>query len=118
MKKYFYLAALLLSCSFLSSCAPTQKPLYTWYNSEEVSYQYNKKHTDELQAKLLEEFAKMEAKQKGVRGVVPPGFYAEYGYTMISAGKRQDGIALLKKEIQLYPESSEFVNRILKQLGQ
>lgn len=118
MKKLFFILALGMSVSLFSSCGTTTRPLYSWYDSENASYQYNKKHTDEWHEALLKQYAKMDAKQVGVRGTVPPGFCAEYGYALVSSGKRAEGLAYLKKEIQLYPESEAFVARIIKQIEQ
>ncbi|MBQ0058089.1 MAG: DUF4810 domain-containing protein [Bacteroidales bacterium] len=113
MKKYF-LSVAMLSCMFLTSCmAPTS--LYSWYDYEETTYQYNKKHTDKLQARVLEQYKKIE-KQKGLRKVVPPGLYAERGFLLCKIGQTEEGIAFLKKEIEIYPESSKYISRIINQL--
>jgi len=47
--------------------------------------------------------------------MVQPGICAEYGYLLIKQGKREEGLQLLKKEIELYPESKVFITRIIKQ---
>ena len=101
----------------LASCS-IQKPLYSWYNYENMTYQYSKKNTPELQAKVLEEYKKMTERQKGIRGTVPPGLYAEYGFLLYKTGKKQEGIAFLKEEIKQYPESEQYISRIIKQLEQ
>ena len=54
--------------------------------------------------------------QKAARGVVPPGVNAEYGYLLVKAGKKEEGLTLLKEEARLYPESEKFISRIIKQL--
>ena len=99
----------------LSSCTSTTT-LYSWYNYEDATYQYNKKHTDELKGKVLEQYEKLIQKQKGLRGAVPPGLYAEYGYMLYKSGKKEEGIELLKKEMSMYPESETYISRIVKQL--
>ena len=38
----------------------------------------------------------------------------DYGFLLIQKGNKADGIANLKKEIALYPESKVFIDRILK----
>ncbi len=101
----------------LASCTST-KSLYSWYNYEDVSYKYSKKSTEELQAKLLSEYKKITNDQKGLRGVVPPGLYAEYGFLLCKSGKMDEGISFLKQEIMLYPESEKYISRIIKQLEQ
>ncbi len=101
----------------LTSCSTT-KPLYSWYNYEDITYKYSKKGTEELEQKMLEQYAKMNENQRGQRAVVPPGFYAEYGFLLYKTGKKEDGIALMKEEVKLYPESEKYISRIIKQLEQ
>ena len=115
MKNFIYFGAF-VALSFMVTSCNTTKSLYSWYNYEDVTYQYSKKTTEELQAKVLEQYKKVTDKQKGVRGVVPPGMYAEYGYLLYKTGKKEEGISFLKKEIELYPESETYISRIIKQL--
>ena len=100
----------------LCSCTTT-KSLYSWYDYEDATYQYNKKRTEELKAKVLEQYKKLtENQKKGSRGVVPPGLYAEYGYMLYMSGKKDEGLGFLKQEIKSYPESETYISRIIKQL--
>lgn len=99
----------------VASCTTTQS-LYSWYDYEDVTYQYSKKRTDELKVKLLEQYKKLIEKQQGIRGAVPPGLYAEYGYLLYRTGKQEEGLSFLKEEIKLYPESEKYISRIIKQL--
>ncbi len=115
MKKSFFLGAVAALALSLSSCGST-KTLYSWYDYEDVAYQYSKKSTEELQVKVLEQYRKITDKQKGVRGVVPPGMFAEYGFLLYKTGKKEEGIGFLRKEIELYPESETYISRIIKQL--
>lgn len=110
-------ALLLLTgiCLLQSSCMTTTT-LYSWYDYEDATYQYNKKHTDELKTKVLEEYQNVIEKQKGTRQQVPPGLYAEYGYMLYMSGKKDEGIKFLKEEIKQYPESEKYISRIIKQL--
>lgn len=112
MKKIFLTLSIVAT---LSSCATTQ-PLYSWYNYEDATYQYSKKSTEELQVKVVEQYQKIIEKQKGSRGVVPPGLNSEYGYLLIKTGKKEEGLKYLKQEVALYPESDIFISRIIKQL--
>lgn len=112
MRKIFIAAIIVLA---FTSCN-TAKPLYSWYNYEDVTYQYNKKATDELKVKVLEQYEKLIAKQKGERGVVPPGLNSEYGFLLYKTGKKEEGLKYLKKEVTLYPESEKYISRIIKQL--
>ncbi len=115
MKKLLILAS---SVVLLISCETTKtvQPLYTWHGYEDATYQYSKKQTDELRDKLLAEYKTMVDGKKGTREVVPPGLYAEYGYLLCKVGKQKEGMDFLKEEIRLYPESEQYISRIIKQL--
>ena len=49
MKKIILFGAII---ALFASCSST-KTLYSWYDYEDATYQYNKKHTDELKAKMM-----------------------------------------------------------------
>ena len=102
--------------AFLLSSCSTNENLYSWYNYDNITYEYNKKRTDNLQVKMLEEYEKIIQKQKGSRGAVPPGLYAEYGYMLYKSGKQKEGLGFMRHEIKLYPESEIYISRIIKQL--
>ncbi len=115
MKKTIIFGAFVVMTLAFTSCSST-KTLYSWYDYENMAYEYNKEPTEKLQVEVLEQFKKITDKQKGIRGVVPPGMYAEYGYLLYKTGKKTEGIDFLKKEIELYPESETYISRIIKQL--
>ncbi len=112
MKKILLVVLVVMS---ITSCTTT-KTMYSWYDYEDVTYQYSKKRTDELKEKVLEQYQKLTEKQKGTRGTVPPGLYAEYGYMLCMEGKKEEGLKFLNEEIKLYPESEKYISRIIKQL--
>lgn len=112
MKKVLSIALLV---SLMASCSGP-KPLYSSYNYEDATYQYDKKQSEATQQHLLEVYQKMIEKQKGLRKTVPPGLNAEYGFLLCKLGKKEEGIKYLKAEIALYPESATYVSRIIKQL--
>jgi hypothetical protein len=99
----------------MASCS-TQKSLYSWYDLEDATYTYTKRGTEEALTKAMAQYEKVINKQKGIRKTVPPGVNAEYGYLLYKAGKKEEGLALLKAEIKAYPESEKFISRIIKQL--
>lgn len=105
-----------LAALALGSCTTTTKALYSWYDYEDATYQYNKKPTDEQRLKVLEQYVKVISKQKATRGAVPPGLYAEYGYMLCKGGEKDKGLTYMKKETELYPESEKYISRIIKQL--
>lgn len=112
MKKFFISVISVLA---LASCQ-TQQTLYSWYDSEDASYEYKKRLTDDKLEDAMKQYKKVLKKQKGIRKTVPPGANAEYGFLLYKAGKKDEGIALLKAEIVSYPESEVFISRIIKQL--
>lgn len=104
------------ACSVVLLCAcTTTNSLYSWNNYENSSYNYFKKQTPESTQALLKTYAKIiEQQDRGTRKVVPPGTYAEYGFLLVQNGKKEEGLAMLKKEIETYPESKVFIDRIIK----
>lgn len=115
MKRLSFL--FVLTAPLLVSCMSTSA-LYYWDRYEEASYQNYKQGTDEAKAELMAVYEKMMGQQAGVRKTIAPGICAEYGFMLIQEGKVKEGIAYLKKEMELYPESSVFVGRIIKQYEQ
>ena len=113
MKKLLIVSALAL---VMGSCATAPKSLYSWHNYADKTYEYSKRPTDDLKDKVLAEYKLMVEKQKGTRGVVPPGMLAEYGYMLYRTGNKQDGLKYMRQEISLYPESEKYISRIIKQL--
>ena len=73
-----------------------------------------KKADEKSTNKIIKEYKKIINEQKGIRKSIPPGMCADYGFLLIQKGNKADGIANLKKEIALYPESKVFIDRILK----
>ena len=112
MKKLCFVA---LVGMMLASCG-SQKPLYSWYDTEDASYQYTKRQTEKDLAEAMKQYELVIKKQKGSRQVAPPGVNAEYGYLLVKAGKKEEGLALLRAEMEAYPESKTFISRIVKQL--
>ena len=112
MRKIFLLAIVVLA---LASCE-TQQTLYSWYNSEDATYQYTKRLTDDKLKDAIKQYDRVVKKQRGVRKAVPPGANAEYGFLLYKTGNKEEGISLLKAEIESYPESEIFISRIIKQL--
>lgn len=112
MRKIFLSAICVMA---MTSCQ-MQTSLYSWYNSQDATYMYVKRGTDEMLTKAMEQYEKVIKKQNGIRKTVPPGVNAEYGYLLCKAGKKQEGLTLLRAEIAAYPESEKFISRIIKQL--
>lgn len=115
MKK---LSIILISIVIIISCAT---PLYNWENYEKTSYLYLKNADSTSIQGILETYQKIIDNPKksvgGVtpsRGVVPPGIYADYGFVLLQEGKTEKGKTMLLKEIESYPESKVFIEKILE----
>ena len=76
MKRFLLYAIGLLA---LASCQAPQT-LYSWYDSEDATYEYTKRLTEEKLEYAMKQYQKVIAKQKGFRKTVPPGVNAEYGF--------------------------------------
>ena len=108
MKNFIFLLFILLA-----SCT-SNKPLYSWSKYDISSYNYLKNNDEKSTQELIKNYETIIAKQKGLRQVVPPGIYADYGFILLQSGKNVEGNAMLEKEIVLYPEAKIFIDRIIK----
>lgn len=116
------------------------------YNSEtsryeHCAYNYYEKQSPQSVCELVCIYASMVENPGGVKKQVPPGIYAEYGYLLLQpetakafeehATNRQRnvfgfsdygtsfhdlGLAMLRKEIEIYPESAKFLGPLVKKL--
>ena len=110
MKKYIVIAVIIL---FAISCAPT-KPLYNWRGYDDAVYAYTKASDEKSNENLIKIYEKLIKNSGGSRQVPPPGVCADYGYLLVKRGEIVKGKELLTKETILYPESKQFIDRILK----
>lgn len=101
----------------LVSCGTTVK-LYNWGNYEKTSYEYLKAPNEETLADLIKSYEYIMSHQDNVlRQTVPPGICADYGYFLIRSGKTKEGMDLLEKEIELYPESKTFITSVKEMIN-
>ncbi|MFD0976281.1 DUF4810 domain-containing protein [Salinimicrobium gaetbulicola] len=105
---------LILTVAILAVSCTAPKQLYSWEKYEDASYNYIKKSDEESLTTLLENYKKIISEQTGTRKAVPPGIYADYGFILLQKGEVAQGKDMLAKEIELYPESKIFIERILK----
>jgi len=103
----------------LISCGPP-KGLYSWggkkISYEKTSYNYLKNQDEASTQSLDETYKEIITNQKGMRGVPPPGIFADYGFLLIQRGQTEKGKEMLMKEISHYPEGRIFIERILKMI--
>lgn len=100
---------LVLCLLVLGGCASQPTSLYGWGHYEPSVYSYFKNESPEKQITLLEkdrtDFQKTGAK-------APPGFYAHLGLLYGKAGQVTTMNEMLAKEVDLYPESAQFINNV------
>lgn len=98
----------------LSSCA--SKGVYSWYGYEKDSYKYFRDRSPESLENLKDTYEYILYKQKGLRGIPPPGAYAERGFIALKEGFRDIGIHYFEREIETYPESKVFLTSLIDRL--
>ena len=145
MKKILFIAtiAFLTSCApqrmYYWGSKPSSDKGTSRY--EELAYQNYDKQSPESVCELICLYEDMVSHPGGTRKVVPPGICAEYGFLLLQestaetfekhASRKQKkifssteysalfpekGEEMLKKEMELYPESVKFLTPIIKQL--
>lgn len=105
---------ILLVIAFAGTSCATQTQLYNWNGYDNAVYAYTKRSDEKSVESLMEIYAKLIQNSGGTRNVPPPGVCADYGYLLIQGGKVEEGKKLLVQETVLYPESKQFIDRILK----
>ena len=116
MKKILWIGIAALPL-FFAGCASNYKALYNWDAYSTQTYKYVKGGDEENTAALFEVYQKiMDGQAETIRQTNPPGVCADYGYLMIKAGRVEEGKALLRKEMELYPESAQFMNNIIRKV--
>lgn len=68
MKK---LLIILIAGTSLFACTTAEKPLYSWYDTENATYQYTKRGTEDLLNNAMAQYELVINKQNGTR-MVPP----------------------------------------------
>ena len=97
----------------LGACAANQ-PMYEWgsYQHDLLSYSKNPTEGKKFSAALAVNLQKAEADHR-----VPPGMYAEYGYTLLDAGDVTGAISYFTKERDRWPESALLMNKVIGRLA-
>lgn len=115
MKKLMLLASIVL---LGTGCATKKEmPMYDWGTYSQDYYLYLKQNTPESQEKLIATLNSILTNQsKTIRQVPPPGACADLGYLLVQQGKVDEGILLMAKEVEYYPESAQFINSMVKRI--
>ncbi len=99
----FFILPLLL----LSSCAQTH---YSWNGYDQALYDHYQSPGE--REKYIETLIVIIQKAEE-SGKIPPGLYAEYGYTFYEVGNYQQSVQYFEKEAALWPESRHFMNKMI-----
>jgi hypothetical protein len=109
MKKIFAVLLILI----IQGCATNKPTLYEWGNYENLIYQ-GYSHADKLSPE--EHITKLEADYQIARSknkAVPPGYYAQLGVLYYQIGKQEKAEKSFATEAELFPESKQFMNRLI-----
>lgn len=106
-------ATLLVTASLLlGGCATVTEAGYYWGNYSKTLYKYTKAPSEQTLAEHSVELERIieESKKRNLR--VPPGIHAELGYIKARAGENVVAKAHYESEMQQYPESRLFLERL------
>ncbi|AOK17994.1 hypothetical protein WT26_19525 [Burkholderia cepacia] len=112
MKRGIWLPATAAAMLLAGCAAPTTPPLYQWNGYQPQVYEYFKGQSSPQQQIDALEKALQEIRAKGNKP--PPGFHAHLGMLYASVGSEQQAEQELQAEKQLFPESSPFMDFLMK----
>ena len=106
--KRINLISLILPLLLFSSCAQTH---YSWNGYDQALYDHYKSPAEREQYIETLRVIILSAEESGK---IPPGLYAEYGYTFYEVGNYQQAIQYFQREADLWPESRYFMNKMIR----
>ncbi len=93
-----------------------QNSLYYWDGYSNSLYNYKKNPDEKTIQSHKESILKIIDKADYYGKKIPPGVCCEYGYYLFQENNFSDAEKYFMQEIQLYPESENFVNLLLKEI--
>jgi len=104
----------LLGCLALTGCQTAPKPLYQWESYQPQVYEYFKgeKGTEEQISALEQDLQKIRASGN----MPPPGYHAHLGMLYASIGKDTQVVQEFETEKTLFPESSAYMDFLMKKI--
>jgi hypothetical protein len=105
---------LLILTAALSGCKSTP-PMYMYENYSESFYTLKKESGHESDAQWQSSLESIVKKSNAKARRVPPGVYANLGYIQLKANNYPKAIELFEQEKSTYPESSRFMENLIKQ---
>ena len=91
-----------------SGCAQTH---YSWNGYDQALYDHYQSPGE--REKYIETLIIIIQKAEE-SGKIPPGLYAEYGYTFYEVGNYQQAAQYFQKESTLWPESRHFMSKMIR----
>ncbi len=103
-----------VAAAALSGCAA--QTMYHWGGYDDALYGHYKAPADrEAFVEKLKTII-LEAEQQDRR--VPPGAYAEYGFSLYEEGQFDQAVVYFQKERDLWPESRLLMEKMIRNAGQ
>lgn len=99
--------------SALTGCASSNKNIYQWEAYQPQTLEYLKGNSEGSEKKIGELEAGLE-KIKSNNNVPPPGYHAFLGFLYGETGKGDLMLKELSEEKALFPESSTYMNFIMR----
>lgn len=97
----------------MQGCATNKPTLYEWGSYEELIYQ---NYSNPGKSSPEEQIVKLEAEYqvaKSKNRALPPGFHAQLGILYFQLGKLDQAKQSFMTEEALFPESKQFMNRLI-----
>ncbi|NML31161.1 DUF4810 domain-containing protein [Paraburkholderia antibiotica] len=116
LKKTAWLPLVAVAAVLTGCAAPQPKPLYQWDGYQPQVYEYFKGQSSPTQQIDALEKALQTIRAQG--NTPPPGFHAHLGMLYASVGKDQEAKQEFAAEEQLFPESSTYMDFLLKKSKQ
>ncbi|MCF1957439.1 DUF4810 domain-containing protein [Escherichia coli] len=110
------LISLILGALLLTGCASGPKPLYNCDSYQQVVYQHYQQSESDPQAQIDALKKSIELSRAKSLGI-PPGLHAHLGMLYGATGALDLAMAEFNEEKALYPESAEFMDRLMKNKG-
>jgi len=108
-------ALLAMFVIFIAGCA-TPNTGYYWENYSGTLYNYKKNPDDKTMDKHMVMLQNIINKNESKGARDPPGIHAELGYMFAKKGENALAAEQFQKEMKVYPESKNFIERIYQML--
>lgn len=109
--------ATLLGTALMAGCAQRAAPLYYWGSYQPQVYEYFKGEGKSFEEQIIALEADVQ-KARAEGAALPPGFHAHLGLLYLKAGKDDQVKQQFETEKTQFPESSSFMDFLLKKFNQ